>query len=262
MKRRDFIRSISLSALGAFLPWKVLAADSSKARVTLRRSDERGFADHGWLKTKHSFSFANYRDPKHMGFKNLRVINQDIVVPLEGFPTHPHTDMEIVTYVLSGEVKHKDTLGNSTIIKRGEIQKMTAGTGIQHSEYNSSSLQDVHFMQIWIEPSLEGIQPIYEQKAIDGFGKEGLICVASEAGRKGGLYLNAKADIFRGKFSEKTSATYRSSREGSVWIQVISGSVTVGKVLAQSGDGLRIEKGSKLHLQAGAGTEFLLFDLA
>ncbi|BEV69841.1 Quercetin 2,3-dioxygenase [Bdellovibrio bacteriovorus] len=262
MKRRDFVRSISLSALGALLPLKVFASDNNKARVTLRPSGERGSADHGWLKTKHSFSFANYRDPKHMGFKNLRVINQDIVVPLEGFPTHPHTDMEIVTYVLSGEVKHKDTLGNSTIIKRGEIQKMTAGTGIQHSEYNSSSLQDVHFLQIWIEPSLEGVQPIYEQKAIDGFGKEGLICVASEAARKGGLYLNAKADIFRGKFSEKTSTTYRSSREGSVWIQVISGSVSVGKVQAQAGDGVRIERGNKLNLQAGAGTEFLLFDLA
>jgi len=265
MNRRELVKFlVGIAALTAFpFSW---AFGKAKARVSagklkLRKSSDRGFADHGWLKTRHSFSFADYYDPAFMGFANLRVINQDIVTALAGFPTHPHKDMEIVTYVLSGEVKHKDTLGNTAVIKRGEIQKMTAGTGIQHSEYNNSSLMNVHFLQIWMEPSAKNLAPFYEQKPIENFGAKGLICVASEGGQRGGLSLKAEVDLYRGTATEKTTLEFKPKRTGHVWIQTISGELKAGGFSAKEGDALYGSDITRLALAVTPGTEFLLFDL-
>lgn len=230
--------------------------------LTLRKSGERGYADHGWLKSFHSFSFANYYDPQHMGFGNLRVINEDRIAPGTGFGTHGHRDMEIISYVLTGELAHKDTLGNVKAIPPGDVQRMSAGTGVQHSEFNHAKDQTTHFLQIWLEPNATGIAPSYEQKTFSEQGKRGrLQLVASPDGAQGSVLIHADARVYAGLFdgSESFSLALQLSRKG--YVHVVRGELEVnGRPLA-TGDSAKLEAEPQLTLSAGKNAEVLVFDL-
>jgi len=231
--------------------------------LTLRKSQERGYADHGWLKSYHSFSFANYYDPQHMGFGNLRVINEDRIAPGTGFGTHGHRDMEIISYVLEGNLAHKDTLGNVKGIPPGDVQRMSAGTGVQHSEFNHAPDQTTHFLQIWIEPNVTGIPAGYEQKTFPDSEKRGrLRMVASPDGSDGSVLIHADARVYAGLFdgSERFSLPLASGRKG--YVHVVRGEIEVnGKRLA-TGDAAKLEDESGINLSSGKAAEVLVFDLA
>jgi quercetin 2,3-dioxygenase len=230
--------------------------------LTLRRSGERGYADHGWLKSFHSFSFANYFDPQHMGFGNLRVINEDRIAPGTGFGTHGHRDMEIISYVLSGELAHKDTLGNIKAIPPGDVQRMSAGTGVQHSEFNHAKDQTTHFLQIWIEPNVTGIAPSYEQKTFADPGKRGrLQLVASPDGAEGSVTIHAHARAYAGLFdgSESFSLALRPSRKG--YVHVVRGELEVNGQRLGAGDAAKLEGEPNVTLSGGKNAEVLVFDL-
>ncbi len=231
--------------------------------LQLRKSQERGYADHGWLKSYHSFSFANYFDPKFMGWGNLRVINEDKIEPGRGFGQHGHRDMEIISYVLSGELAHQDSLGNVKGIPPGDIQRMSAGTGVVHSEFNHAADQQTHFFQIWIEPLTKGIAPSYEQKTIPRSDKEGALrLVASSTGQHGSIAIHADARLYAGFFDAKQSAelTFASKRKG--YVHLISGSLQVNGVELHGGDALMISDEEKIVLSNGLHAEVLVFDLA
>ncbi|PPD41399.1 MAG: quercetin 2,3-dioxygenase [Methylocystis sp.] len=228
---------------------------------TIRKSEDRGRADFGWLDSRHSFSFGHYRDPEHMGFGPLRVINEDRVAPGGGFPTHPHRDMEIVSYVLEGALEHKDSLGTGSVIRPGDVQRMTAGTGVTHSEYNASKTEPVHFLQIWIVPEREGLPPGYEQKRFDTVEKRGrLRLVASRDGREGSITIHRDADIYATVLGEGENL-WRPLAPGRIaWVQVVRGEITVDGARLSAGDGIGISDALELRL-AGRG-EALLFDMA
>lgn len=237
--------------------------------ITLRKSSDRGFADHGWLKSCHSFSFADYHDPEHMGFGDLRVINEDRVAAGKGFGTHGHRDMEIVSYVLDGELAHKDSIGTGSgggadgVIRPGDVQRMSAGSGVRHSEFNHSQTQTTHFLQIWIEPNVSGIPPGYEQKHFDADSKRGkLRLVASPDGRDGSVTLHADASISAGLIdgSEHIERTLDPARKA--YVHVVRGSVEVNGQRLVAGDALRFERESRLELAHGQEAEVLVFDLA
>ena len=236
--------------------------------ISLRKSNERGQADHGWLKSRHSFSFADYHDPRHMGFGNLRVINEDKIAPGTGFGTHGHRDMEIVSYVLSGELAHKDSMGTgeaaeaSGIIKPGDVQRMSAGTGVRHSEFNHAQGQ-THFLQIWIEPSERGIVPGYEQKHFDAASKRGqLRLIASPDGRDGSVTIHADASI-SGALVDGDEAIERAIAPGrKVYVHVVRGAVDVNGQRLEGGDALSMSGETDLSLAHGADAEVLVFDLA
>jgi hypothetical protein len=230
--------------------------------LTLRKSRERGYADHGWLKSFHSFSFANYFDPQHMGFGNLRVINEDRIAPGTGFGTHGHRDMEIISYVLSGELAHKDTLGNIKAIPPGDVQRMSAGTGVQHSEFNHARDQTTHFLQIWIEPNVTGIAPSYEQKTFPEQAKRGrLKLVASPDGAGGSVSIHAEARMYAGLFDggETFSLALDPSRKG--YVHVVRGELEVNGQRLAAGDAAKLESEPELTLSAGKDAEVLVFDL-
>jgi quercetin 2,3-dioxygenase len=230
--------------------------------LTLRRSGERGYADHGWLKSFHSFSFANYFDPQHMGFGNLRVINEDRIAPGTGFGTHGHRDMEIISYVLSGELAHKDTLGNIKAIPPGDVQRMSAGTGVQHSEFNHAKDQTTHFLQIWIEPNVTGIAPSYEQKTFREQGKRGrLQLVASPDGAEDSVLIHADARAYAGLFNggESFRLALQPSRKG--YVHVVRGELEVNGQRLVAGDAAKLEGEPKVTLSAGKNAEVLVFDL-
>jgi quercetin 2,3-dioxygenase len=232
--------------------------------ITLRPSQERGHFDHGWLKTFHTFSFADYYDPKHVHFRGLRVINEDRVEPGMGFGTHPHRDMEIITYVLEGELAHKDSMGNGTPIRPGEVQRMSAGTGVLHSEYNHSDEDPVHLLQIWIMPEKRGVEPSYEQKVFSKEEKRNrLRLIASKTGQDGSLTINADTDLYATLLDAGKSVRHELADGRHAWIQVARGSVTAnGKTLA-AGDGAGLSNETTVELTASApDTEVLLFDLA
>lgn len=226
----------------------------------IRRSDERGHADHGWLDSRHTFSFAGYWDPRFMGFGALRVINQDVVQPGGGFPTHPHRDMEIVSYVVSGALEHRDTLGSGSVIRPGEVQLMRAGRGIAHSEYNHSRSEPVEFLQIWIQPAERGTAPGYQQR---DFGLDpGVQLVASPDGRDRSLQIGQDVDLWRALLPAGASeeVTLRGTR---AWVQVIRGAVSIGDAALLPGDGLALVDASTLSLRVGdAPLETLVFDLS
>ena len=236
--------------------------------ISLRKSNERGQADHGWLQSRHSFSFADYHDPRHMGFGNLRVINEDKIALGTGFGTHGHRDMEIVSYVLSGELAHKDSMGTgeagaaSGIIKPGDVQRMSAGTGVRHSEFNHAQGQ-THFLQIWIEPSERGIVPGYEQKHFDVASKRGqLRLIASPDGRDGSMTIHADASI-SGALVDGDEAIERSIAPGrKVYVHVVRGAVDVNGQRLEGGDALSMSGETDLNLAHGADAEVLVFDLA
>jgi hypothetical protein len=231
--------------------------------LTLRSSDERGFADHGWLKSHHSFSFAGYYDPAHMGFGNLRVINEDRIAAGRGFGTHGHQDMEIISYVLQGELAHKDSMGNVKGIPPGDVQRMSAGTGVQHSEFNHAPGQTTHFLQIWIEPNVRGIAPAYEQKTFTAGEKRGMLrLVASNDGAANSLTINADARIYAGLFDNAESATLALPAGRKTYVHLVRGELDVNGQKLAAGDAAMIELEATLALQGGHDAEVLVFDLA
>ena len=231
--------------------------------ITLRHSADRGYADHGWLKSFHSFSFAGYYDPAHMSFGNLRVINEDRIEPGRGFGTHGHKDMEIISYVLSGELAHKDNMGNVKGIPPGDVQRMSAGTGVQHSEFNHAPGQSTHFLQIWIEPNVTGIPPSYEQKTFAATEKRGkLRLVASNNGAENSVTVHADAKIYAGLLHGDESATLALDPARKTYVHLVRGDLEVnGKKLVQ-GDAAMIEAQTSLQLGNGRDAEVLVFDLA
>jgi quercetin 2,3-dioxygenase len=229
---------------------------------TLRRSAERGHAQHGWLESRHTFSFADYHDPAHMGFGPLRVINEDRVQPGKGFGTHGHRDMEIISYVLDGQLEHKDNMGTGSIIVPGDVQRMSAGRGVLHSEYNPSRSAPVHFLQIWIQPDVTGIAPSYEQKAIAADLKRGRFAlIASPDGRDGSVTIHQDARIYAGLFDGAEAASHDVAPGRRAYVHVARGSVSVNGNRLEAGDAAAITGEAAVRVEAGADAEVLLFDL-
>lgn len=228
----------------------------------IRRAEDRGHFDHGWLQTWHSFSFAEYQDDAYMGFDTLRVINQDIVAPGQGFPPHGHQDMEIITYVIRGAVEHKDSMGNKEIVPAGDVQRMTAGTGVRHSEYNPSSDDDLELLQIWILPDRTGLAPGYEQRRFADTG-DGLQLLVSEDGRAGSLKVHQDVAMYGAKLRAGESVQHTLAPTRSAWLQVVAGELQLdgGEVL-RAGDGVAVSDQAEFAVQANNDTEFILFDLA
>ena len=232
--------------------------------ITIRPAQERGNANFGWLDSKHTFSFGSYYDPNHMGFGNLRVINEDKVQPGRGFGTHSHRDMEIISYVLEGELEHKDSIGNGSVIRPGDVQRMSAGTGIAHSEFNGSKSDLVHFLQIWIMPEKAGIEPSYEQKNFPLAEKQGqLKLVASPDGRDGSVTIHQDASLYVAVLNRGDRVNHNTDKSRSLWLQVAKGAVEVNGQALNTGDGAAVTEETELEVVATAdNTEILLFDLA
>jgi redox-sensitive bicupin YhaK (pirin superfamily) len=229
---------------------------------TIRRSSERGHADHGWLNSYHSFSFADYFDPKHVEFGPLRVINEDRVAAGAGFGTHPHRDMEIISYVLEGELAHKDSMGNGSTIRPGDVQRMTAGTGVRHSEFNPSAKDPVHFLQIWIQPDAAGLEPSYEEKHFPDSDKRGrLRLIASPDAAQGSVLIHQDAKLYAGLFDGDESATLELQRGRRSYIHVARGEVRVNGSDLSAGDALKITDAAAMTIEAGKHAEVLVFDL-
>jgi redox-sensitive bicupin YhaK (pirin superfamily) len=228
----------------------------------IRLSSERGHADHGWLNSHHSFSFADYFDPEHVEFGPLRVINEDRVVPGAGFGAHGHRDMEIISYVLSGELAHKDYIGNGSVIRPGDVQRMSAGTGIRHSEFNPSNTSPVHFLQIWIQPDVRGIAPSYEEKRFTDAEKRGkLRLIAAPQGAERSVQLHQDVRLYAGLFDGAETATLPLTKGRRVYVHVARGSIIADGVRLQAGDALKIEDVQAVKLEAGEDAEVLVFDL-
>jgi quercetin 2,3-dioxygenase len=228
----------------------------------IRRSQERGFADHGWLKSFHTFSFADYYDPKHVEFGPLRVINEDRVQAGAGFGTHAHRDMEIISYVLSGELAHKDSMGNGSTIRPGDVQRMSAGSGVRHSEFNPSQTEGTHFLQIWIQPDRDNIEPSYEEKRFDTEQKRGrLRLIVSPDRAEGSLLIHQDARIYAGLFdgAEQADLEVRAGRR--LYVHVARGALTANGVVLDAGDALQVTRDAKLRLEHGKDAEVLVFDL-
>lgn len=230
--------------------------------LTIRPAEERGHANHGWLDSYHTFSFSSYYDPAHMGFRNLRVINEDRVAPGQGFGTHPHSDMEIISYVIDGALQHRDSMGNGSVIRPGDVQRMSAGTGVTHSEFNGSPTELVHFLQIWLLPSQRGIKPGYEQKTFAAQDKAGrLRLVASTDGRDGSVTIHTDAAIYAGIFIDGESVTYQLQPSRHGYVQVVQGAVQVGGHALKAGDGVAVSGESSVTIVGQGRGEVLLFDL-
>jgi redox-sensitive bicupin YhaK (pirin superfamily) len=232
--------------------------------ITVRPAQERGHAEHGWLDSRHTFSFAEYYDPKHMGFRALRVINEDRVQGGQGFGTHPHRDMEIISYVLEGALQHKDSMGTGSVIRPGDVQRMSAGRGVTHSEFNASRTDLVHFLQIWLVPAKAGIDPSYEQKTYSDAEKRGrLRVVASPDGREGSVTIHTDATLYAGLFGEGESASLALARGRHAWVHVARGQVRVNGSELHAGDGAALSNEETLRVEGVAGGgEVLVFDLA
>jgi len=230
--------------------------------IEIRRADDRGYADHGWLRSYHSFSFADYWDPQHVEFGALRVINEDRVVPGAGFGTHGHRDMEIVSYVLSGELAHKDSTGTSSVIRPGDVQRMSAGSGVRHSEFNGSQQEPVHFLQIWIQPNVLGIDPGYEQKHFAQEEKRGrLRLVASPDGADGSVVIRQDARMYAGLFDGAEHGVLEVAEGRRIYVHLASGRLTVNGEALAAGDALKLTDTTVLQLSDGADAEVLVFDL-
>ena len=230
--------------------------------IAVRKSADRGHADHGWLNSYHSFSFADYYDPQAMGWGPLRVINEDRVQPGKGFGTHSHRDMEIISYVLEGQLQHKDSMGNGEVIRPGDVQRMSAGSGVQHSEFNPSAAEPVHFLQIWLEPEQGGMAPSYEQKYLGDADKRGrLRLIASHNGREGSVTVHQDADVYASLLNsgEQVSHALAAGRLG--YAHLVNGSIRVNGIALKSGDAAKIEAEQELVIAADEDSELLLFDL-
>ena len=230
--------------------------------IQIRRADDRGYADHGWLRSYHSFSFADYFDPEHVEFGPLRVINEDRVVPGAGFSTHGHRDMEIISYVLEGALAHKDSTGTSSVIRPGDVQRMSAGRGVLHSEFNGSQSEPVHFLQIWIQPNVRGIDPGYEQKHFTDADKRGrLRLVASPDGADGSVRIHQDARVYAGRFDGAERAELALSAGRRAYVHVARGQVRVNGELLSTGDALKLTDVANVAITDGSGAEVLVFDL-
>jgi redox-sensitive bicupin YhaK (pirin superfamily) len=236
--------------------------------MTIRAANQRGHAQHGWLESRHTFSFADYYDPNHMGFRSLRVINDDRVAPARGFGTHGHRDMEIISYVLEGALAHNDSMGTGSVIVPGDVQRMSAGTGVAHSEFNASKSEPVHFLQIWLEPRRRGIEPSYEQKSFSTADKQGrLRVVAAEDAREGSVQIHTDAVVYAGRFAKGESADLPIAPGRHVWVQVAKGEVIANGTTLSTGDGAALSGESALSIRGLAesseeSAEILVFDLA
>lgn len=231
--------------------------------ITLRRSGERGVGEHGWLSSRHTFSFAGYQDPDHMGFRALRVLNEDRVAPGRGFGNHPHANMEIISYVLDGELEHRDSLGNGSVLTPGKFQKMSAGSGVTHSEFNPSATRPVHFYQIWILPDRLGVAPSYEERVYaDEEKRNRLRLVASPDGRDGSLTIHQSASVYLSRLEPDRELAHALAAQRHAWLQVLSGSVTVGQYRLAAGDAIAVSDEAALTVHGEELAELLLFDLA
>ena len=231
--------------------------------IKIRKADKRGYFDHRWLQTYHTFSFGDYYDPSFMGFRSLRVINEDFVRGGRGFPTHGHRDMEIITYILSGALEHRDSMGNGSIIRPGDVQRMSAGTGVSHSEANPSREEAVHLLQIWILPAAIGQEPSYEQKAFGKDQKQGRLClVASEDGREGSVTVHQDASVYASVLSTDEEVMHSLAPGRHAWLQVARGAVDLNGEHLEQGDGVAISAEEKISLRGRESAEVLLFDLA
>jgi hypothetical protein len=231
--------------------------------LTIRKAEDRGHANHGWLNTYHTFSFANYYEPKHMGFRALRVINEDRVSPGNGFGTHGHRDMEIITYVLEGALEHKDSIGTGSVIQPGEVQRMSAGTGILHSEFNHSKTDSVHFLQIWLLPEKEGLPPSYEQRNFSPAKTPGkLHLVAARDGRDAAVTVHQDVDLYAAVLEPGDRVSHSLQSQRHAWVQVARGAITLNGLSLDKGDGAAISEETDVVIEATTDAEILLFDLA
>lgn len=231
--------------------------------ITIRHSNDRGHAQHGWLDSYHTFSFSNYYDPAHMGFRSLRVINEDRIAPGQGFGTHSHRDMEIITFVLDGAIAHKDSIGNTEVLRPGEIQRMTAGTGIAHSEFNPADDAPTHLLQIWILPDRQGLPPSYEQIAVPLAERSGrLKTIASPDGRDGGVKIHQDLLLLTAVLAPQQQIEYQLAGNRAVWLQITRGEVTLNGHTLVAGDGAAIDRQDRISLEAVTDSEILLFDMA
>lgn len=236
--------------------------DKQSIKVKLRRANERGHANHGWLDSYHTFSFAHYYDSEHMGFRSLRVINDDTVNPQMGFGMHSHRDMEIISFVVKGSLKHEDSMGHGSVIKEGNVQRISAGSGIFHSEYNDSSDENVHFLQIWLEPNARGLKPSYEEINVHEIdSRDGLKLIGSPTGEAGSVTIQQDAYLYYGNLVDGELAIYKTDQTRGLWLQVIDGSIFILNQELSVGDGLSVENVKDLHITARASSQFLLFDL-
>lgn len=229
--------------------------------ITLRKSNERGHAEHGWLDSYHTFSFADYYDPKWMGFRSLRVINDDLVMPRMGFGKHPHRDMEIITYILSGQLSHEDSMGNGRTITAGEFQYMAAGRGVQHSEQNQSGTEAVHLLQIWIMPDENGVTPRYAEKSMKDAAPGALHLITSKTGREGSMAIHQDADLYLAKLDAGQSVTHTLAPKRHVWLHVAEGEVTLNGQTLSGGDAAAVSDETALELRGTKASQVLLFDL-
>jgi redox-sensitive bicupin YhaK (pirin superfamily) len=229
--------------------------------MKIRKANDRGHANHGWLDTYHTFSFAGYYDPAHMGFRSLRVINDDKVAAGAGFGRHPHRDMEIITYILRGQLEHKDSMGNGRIVQTGDVQYMAAGTGVQHSEFNPSDKQDVHLLQIWIQPDTTGVKPRYAEKSFANTTPGGLHLVTSKTGRDGSIAIHQDVDLYLAKLNSGDRVAHTLQPGRAAWVHVAEGKATVNGQSLQAGDAAALENEAKVELTGDAAAQVLLFDL-
>jgi len=231
--------------------------------ITIRKSEDRGHFDLGWLDTYHTFSFDQYYEPAHMHFRSLRVINEDRVQPAHGFPTHSHRDMEIITYILSGALEHRDSMGNGSVIRPGDVQRMTAGTGVSHSEFNPSEVEPVHLLQIWILPETNGLPPSYEEKHFsDEERRDRLRLIASQDGRDGSVTIHQDARLYATVLEAGKALVHALSEDRYAWLQVARGTIRLNEMELKQGDGAAVRKESELRISAHDQAELLLFDLA
>jgi quercetin 2,3-dioxygenase len=229
--------------------------------MNIRRANERGHAEHGWLDTYHTFSFADYYDPQWMGFRSLRVINDDLVMPGQGFGQHPHRDMEIITYILSGALEHKDSMGNGRVIKTGDVQYMAAGTGVLHSEFNPSPDEAVRLLQIWIQPDRKGVTPRYAEKSLAKAPAGVLHLVTSKTGRDGSIAIHQDADLWLAKLGVGDRVAHKLASGRNAWVHVATGEVTLNDQALSGGDAAAVSEETKLELRATQPAQVLLFDL-
>ena len=230
--------------------------------MTIRRANERGHANHGWLDAHHTFSFADYHDPNWMGFRSLRVINDDTIAGGGGFGTHPHRDMEIITYILSGALQHRDSMGHEAVLKAGDVQRISAGTGIAHSEFNYSPIEPVHLLQIWVYPERKGVKPAYAERSLgNGRSKQGLTLVASRDGRDGSVSIHQDADLWLARLGAGAGATHTLKAGRHAWVQVAEGELTLNGQTLRAGDGAALSEETSLMLAAKSPAQALLFDL-
>lgn len=265
--RRSFLVGLTSATAAIFTKdqWgkAVASTENGGNMFEILKSENRGNADHGWLKSRHTFSFADYYNPRYMGFRNLRVINEDRVAGGMGFGKHGHRDMEIISYVVKGALLHEDSTGNKTVIRPGEVQRMSAGTGVLHSEYNQDQENDAHFFQIWITPNKDGAPFSYGQKSFEeDIRNKDMVLVISETGRDGSISINQDADLYVSNLKKDQPVEFNIKPGRHVWIQMIKGSLDVNGEKIETGDGLRTSKEQLLKIKARNDSEFMLFDLA